>query len=105
MLSYTDIKKGVIFIFEGDPYEVIDSHFLRMQQRKAVMQTKLRNLISGKVLDRNFQSSETFEEAEVEKSRQFLFTKAKIFFGSTKKEIPKTVFRLRQKRSEKPVNF
>ncbi len=52
---------------DGDPYEVQESSFLRMQQRKAVVQTKIRNLISGKVLDRNFQPSDQFEEAEIEK--------------------------------------
>jgi len=66
-LAYTDLTKGVLFIFEGAPYEVIETHFLRMQQRKAVVQTKIGNLITGKILDRNFQASDTFEEAEIEK--------------------------------------
>ena len=52
---------------DGAPYEVIDVHFLRMKQRKAVVQTRIRNLITGKLLDRNYQASDTFEEAEVEK--------------------------------------
>ncbi len=67
MLSYTDLLKGVVFVMDGAPYEVLESHFLRMQQRKAVVQTKIRNLITGKVLDRNFQPSDSFEETEVEK--------------------------------------
>lgn len=67
MLSYTDLTKGVLFIISGEPYEVLESNFLRMQQRKAVVQTKIRNLITGKVLDRNFQPSDQFEEAEIEK--------------------------------------
>lgn len=67
MLSYTDLLKGVLFIYEGAPYEVLETHFLRMQQRKAVVQTRIRNLITGKLLDRNFQASDTFEEAEIEK--------------------------------------
>lgn len=54
---------------DGQPWEVLESGFLRMQQRKAVMQTKLRNLISGKIVDRNFQASDNFEEAEVERSK------------------------------------
>lgn len=66
-LSYTDLKKGTIFAMEGQPYEVLESHFLRMQQRKAVVQTKIKNLITGKILDRNFQPSDNFEEAEVER--------------------------------------
>lgn len=76
MLSYTDLKKGIIFVMDGQPYEVLESGFLRMQQRKAVVQTKIRNLITGKVLDRNFQQSDEFEEAEVEKkSAVFIYKK------------------------------
>lgn len=67
MLSYTDLTKGILFIYEGAPYEVLETHFLRMQQRKAVVQTKIRNLMTGKILDRNFQSSDAFEEAEIER--------------------------------------
>ena len=52
---------------DGEPWEVLESHFLRMQQRKAVVQTKIRSLISGKIVDRNFQPSDGFEEAEIEK--------------------------------------
>ncbi len=66
-LSYTDLTKGVLFVMDGMPYEVVDMHFLRMQQRKAVVQTKIRNLITGKLLDRNFQASDSFEEAEIER--------------------------------------
>jgi len=67
MLNYTDLKKGIIFVYEGQPWEVLESGFLRMQQRKAVMQTKIKNLITGKIVDRNWQASDEFEEAEVEK--------------------------------------
>ena len=38
-LAYTDLTKGVLFIMDGAPYEVLETHFLRMQQRKAVVQT------------------------------------------------------------------
>ncbi|MCL4405132.1 MAG: elongation factor P [Patescibacteria group bacterium] len=75
MLSYTELKKGVIFALDGEPYEVVDSDFLRMQQRKAVVRTKIRNLISGKLLDRTWQASDYFEEVEVEKKEaNFIYT-------------------------------
>ncbi|MFH1246464.1 MAG: elongation factor P [Candidatus Liptonbacteria bacterium] len=67
MLSYGELKKGVIFVLDGQPYEVLESGFLRMQQRKAVMQTKIKNLINGKIIDRNWQASDEFEEAEIER--------------------------------------
>jgi elongation factor P len=77
MLSYTDLTKGVLFILDGVPYEVIDSHFLRMQQRKAVVQTKIRNLITGKILDRNYQASDSFEEAEIERKQAVFIYEAR----------------------------
>lgn len=74
MLSYTELKKGIMFSMEGQPYEVMESNFLRMQQRKAVVQAKIRNLITGKVLDRNFQPSDHLEEIELEKkSTMFIY--------------------------------
>jgi len=68
-LNYTDLKKGVLFVLDGQPYEVLESSFLRMQQRKAVVQTKIKNLVTGKIVDRNWQASDSFEEAELEKKR------------------------------------
>ena len=66
-LSYSDLKSGVVFVYEGEPYQVLKSDFLRKQQRKPVMQTEIKNLISGKVLQRNFHMNESFEEADVER--------------------------------------
>lgn len=74
MLSYTDLKKGVIFIRDGKPWEVVDSSFSRMQQRKAVVQAKIRDLASGKIVEKTFQPSDYFEEADIEKrSLTFLY--------------------------------
>ena len=75
MLSYSELEKGTIFILDGDPYEVLESSFLRMQQRKAVVQAKIRNLANGKVISRTMHPSESFEEVEIEKKEAvFLFS-------------------------------
>jgi elongation factor P len=66
-LGYSDLRKGVVFNLEGQPYEVIDYSFVRMQQRKAVDQVKMKNLINGKLISRNFHQNETFEGADMEK--------------------------------------
>jgi len=65
MINYNNLKPGTIFVLDGQPYQVLEFNFLRMQQRKPVAQTKIKNLISGKIISRNFQPSENFEEAEV----------------------------------------
>jgi len=62
-----DLKAGVFFIFEGQPFVVLESHHLRMQQRRPVMQTKIKNIINGKIIEKNFQQSDKFEEADIQK--------------------------------------
>ena len=75
MLSYTDLLKGVYFVMDGEPHEVLESQFLRMQQRKPVIQAKIKNLITGKITSRSFHQSETFLEAKIEKMpMKFLFS-------------------------------
>jgi len=75
MLNYNKLKPGVIFIMDGEPYEVLEFSFMRMQQRKPVAQTKIKNIITGKILSRNFQHTESFEEAEIDcKKANFLYS-------------------------------
>ncbi len=93
-LSYTDLTKGVLFIMDGAPYEVVDMHFLRMQQRKAVVQTRIRNLITGKLLDRNFQASDSFEEAEVERKTAVFIYESKGEYWFHEEGNPKNRFSL-----------
>jgi elongation factor P len=67
MLSYTDVTKGKIFVMNGEPHEVLEYAFLRMQQRRPTTQVKLRNLITGKISTQTFQQSDSFQEADIEK--------------------------------------
>ena len=69
MLSYTELKPGVCIVIDGQPYMVLESEFLRMQQRQPVMKAKLRNLMTGKTVDRSFQPSDKIEEAELAKMK------------------------------------
>jgi len=66
VLAYNELKPGKFVVFEGQPYAVLDFHFLRMQQRKPVTQVKMKNIITGKTLEKTFQPSDKFEEAEIE---------------------------------------
>ena len=70
-----DLKIGTFFIWEGQPFEVLHSQHLKMQQRRPVLQTKIKNLISGKIIERNFQQSDSFEEADIQKKEvKFLYS-------------------------------
>ena len=65
MLEYNEITEHKFIILDGAPYEVIDSHVFRKQQRKPVNATKLKNLITGKVTERSFHVSEKVKEADI----------------------------------------
>jgi len=63
--SLNDIKKGLNILYEGEPYVVAEANFVRMQQRKPVMQTKMKNLLNGKVAQVNFHPGDRVEEADL----------------------------------------
>ncbi|OHA39928.1 MAG: hypothetical protein A3G59_01430 [Candidatus Taylorbacteria bacterium RIFCSPLOWO2_12_FULL_47_20] len=67
ILTYNEVLTKKIIILDGEPYVVMDAHIFRMQQRKPVNQTKLKNLISGRVVEHTFQQSDKAREAELEK--------------------------------------
>jgi len=83
MIGPNDLKPGVYFIFEGQPYEVLETHHLKMQQRRPVVQTKMRNLLNGKMVERNMQQSDMFEEADIEKKNvKYLYSHREDFWFS-----------------------
>lgn len=66
MLAYNELKPGKYIVLNNQPYIVMEFNFLRMQQRKPVAQTKIKNLITGKTIEKTFQQSDKIEEAEIE---------------------------------------
>ena len=74
MLEYNEILNKKVILLGGEPYEVLDAHVFRKQQRKPVNQTKLRHLITGKVTEQAFHVSEKVEEADLStKPVKFLY--------------------------------
>jgi elongation factor P len=73
-ISVNDLKPKLFFIYEDQPYVVLETHHLKMQQRRPTVQTKMRNIINGKILERNFAQSDSFEEADIERKKvKFLY--------------------------------
>ena len=66
-LAVNDLKPKTYIIYEDQPCMVLETHHLKMQQRRPTVQTRFRNLLNGKVLERNFAQSDIFEEADIEK--------------------------------------
>jgi len=66
MLAHNDLKKGILFIYNDQPYEVMEYSLSFKGRGHSVVQTKIKNLVTGNVISQNFKPSETFEEAELE---------------------------------------
>jgi elongation factor P len=66
MLAYNEVKERRYIVLDGAPYEVLSSHVFRKQQRKPVNATKLKHLITGKVVEHSFAVSDKVAEAEIE---------------------------------------
>jgi len=96
MLSYNELKVGTIFLKDGEPFEVLEYAFIRMQQRKPVAQLKLRNLLSGKTANYSAHQNESFEEAEIEREKiKFLYAnKGEYWFAEQNN--PKNRFSLKE---------
>jgi len=77
MLEYNEIRERKIILWEGEPYEVIHSHVFRKQQRKPVNATKIKNLITGRVAEISFGSSEKVYEADIMNRPALYLYKAK----------------------------
>lgn len=78
LLEYSDIRPRKYIIYNEEPYEVVDSHVARTQQRKPQNQTKLRNLLNGRVIPVSFHAAEKVEEAEINKrASKFLYKDAR----------------------------
>ncbi|OGZ08457.1 MAG: hypothetical protein A3C93_01460 [Candidatus Lloydbacteria bacterium RIFCSPHIGHO2_02_FULL_54_17] len=65
MLDYNEVTPHKFILRDGEPYEVLTHWVFRKQQRKPVNQTKLKNLISGKVVEITFHQNEKVQEADM----------------------------------------
>ncbi len=75
--STSDFKRGIKVLIEGDPYLMVEMEFMKPGKGQAVYRTKLRNLLTGRILDRNYRSGDTVESTEVtERSLQYLYKDA-----------------------------
>lgn len=73
-METSDIKKGLKFMYEGEPYVCLEFQFVKPGKGQAFTRTKMRHLLTGSVLDRNIRSGEKIEPADAEeRSFQYIY--------------------------------
>jgi len=74
VVETNQFHRGLKIEFEGGIWEIIEYRHSKVAQRSAVMKTKMRNLATGAVQEKNFRSGDTFNVPDMErKNMQFLY--------------------------------
>jgi elongation factor P len=74
-ITYADLRKGVQIIIGDEPYEIIEAAPMFKARGSSVLQVKLKNLITQKIISKTFHSSDIFEQAEILKTKiKFIFS-------------------------------
>lgn len=74
MITAGQFKKGVVITFEGLNWIVEDYHIQKTAQRRPVLQTKLRNMKTGHIVERGFDEADRFDSPELgSKNHQYLY--------------------------------
>ncbi len=69
-----EFRSGLKLILDGAPYAVIENEFVKPGKGQAFNRVKLRNLKTGRVIDRTFKSGESVEGADVvDRDMQYLY--------------------------------
>jgi elongation factor P len=65
-ISATQIRRGMVIVFEGQPCKVVEFRHHTPGNLRAMIQTKLRNILTGSSFEHRFRSVDTIERASLE---------------------------------------
>ncbi len=66
MYNASDLRKGLKIEIEGVPYEITEFNFMKPGKGQAVYSCKLKNLITGSTLAKNYRSNDKMDEPALE---------------------------------------
>ena len=74
-LSANDIRKGMVIVHEGTPVRVMEFHHHTPGNLRAMVQTRLRNLLTGNSFEHRFRSNDTLERITLEQHKmEYLYS-------------------------------
>jgi elongation factor P len=81
-INFGDLSRGLVIELDGQPWQIMDYERHKMQQRAPVTRIKLKNLLSGAVVERTFQRYDTeFSLADMaNRETQFLYTDGQVYY-------------------------
>ncbi len=81
MLSAGDFRNGVTFEMDGQVMQVVEFQHVKPGKGSAFVRTKMRNVITGSVVETTFNPSDKFEEAFVERrNMEYLYNDGDLYY-------------------------
>jgi elongation factor P len=74
MISTGELRKGVVIELDGDLWQILDYHHIKMGRGSAQVRIKLRNVKKGSTVEKSFQAGEKWPRAQLDRREiQFLY--------------------------------
>ena len=83
MASYStnEFRTGLKILLDGDPYAIIENEFVKPGKGQAFNRVKIRNLKTGRVVDKTFKSGDSVEAADVHDTQmQYLYNDGELWY-------------------------
>lgn len=92
MISAGEFRNGVTFDIDGNVFQIIEFQHVKPGKGAAFVRTKIKNVITGAVLDRTFNPTEKFPTAYVErKDMMYLYSEGNLYYfmdNETYEQVP-----------------
>ena len=80
MISAGDFRNGLTIEIEGNVYQIMESQHVKPGKGAAFVRTKIKNVISGGVVERTFRPTEKFPAARIDRvDMQYLYSDGDLF--------------------------
>ncbi len=81
MISAGDFRNGRTFEHEGNVYQIVEFQHVKPGKGAAFVRTKLKNIISGGVVEKTFRPTEKFEEAHIDRrDMQYSYSDGDLYY-------------------------
>lgn len=81
MVTAGDFKNGITIEYDGNIYQIIEFQHVKPGKGAAFVRSKLKNIISGGVVEKTFRPTEKFDEARIERvDMQYLYVDGDLFY-------------------------
>ncbi|MBU1537670.1 elongation factor P, partial [Myxococcota bacterium] len=81
MAQSSDLRKNLKILLDGDPYVVVEANFVKPGKGTGFTKCRVKNLITGAVLDRTWRSGEKIDLAQTEvRKMEYLYKEGNHYY-------------------------